>query len=225
VLQACHQRELKPECLRRSQIDEKFKFGGSEDRQVGGLFALKNSTGIEAGLAIHVLDARPIRHEAACHDVLAQCVNCWQRMVGRQRHDARLLHLPTGKDLLQQAAHRFEVTFGCEQGDLAFWGNATHNTAGHQLLAGAKRKPVPAVRRHNVDNLPSKLTPKEKRRAPAFWQLPPPSWINCHHCKVGCAHPRRIQWCKKSNCCCNEEQAGNRKDPAVIGLARLPLRA
>ena len=48
------------------QIDHKIEFSRLNDWQVGGLGALENSTGVDAGLPVQVGDARPISDQATC---------------------------------------------------------------------------------------------------------------------------------------------------------------
>ena len=80
-----------PERLCRLQVDDQLELGCLHHRKVGGLFAFENSTGIQAGLPIHVADARTIAHKAARHSVLAQSIDRRYRVVCRQRNDSMAL--------------------------------------------------------------------------------------------------------------------------------------
>ena len=67
---------------------------GCIDRQVGGLLALENPAGVDAGLAICVGNARSVAHQAAGFGRLTQGIDRRHPMVRRQRNElyARLLN-------------------------------------------------------------------------------------------------------------------------------------
>src|SRR5262249_48794515 len=50
------------ECLGGAQVDHQLELGRLQDRQLAGLCALEDAAGIDAGLAVRVLDAGAIAH-------------------------------------------------------------------------------------------------------------------------------------------------------------------
>ena len=69
------------------EIDHQFELGGLHHRKIGRLFALENSTDVQAGLAIEVCNAGSIAHQAPCHRILAQCIDCRYCMMRGQCDD------------------------------------------------------------------------------------------------------------------------------------------
>src|SRR5271165_3289081 len=69
------------------QIDDQLEGGRLLDRQIGGLGALENLSGINAELAIYIGEARPIADQAAGHDGLTPCIDRRDRIARRQRQE------------------------------------------------------------------------------------------------------------------------------------------
>ena len=59
----------------RLQVDDELEFGRLQDRQVGGLRALEDLTGVDADLTIHVQSIGPIAHQPTDFDNLTS----WNR--------------------------------------------------------------------------------------------------------------------------------------------------
>jgi len=61
----------KPERFGCLEIDHQFEFRRLYDRQVGGLFALENSAGVDAGLAVSLSDVGPVAYQYPGGDMLS----------------------------------------------------------------------------------------------------------------------------------------------------------
>src|SRR5262249_3099924 len=72
-------------CLGGLDIDDEFEFCGLLDRQVGGLFALENPTGVAAGQTMRILQTGSVAHQASSRRMLAEWVDSGHRMAGSQR--------------------------------------------------------------------------------------------------------------------------------------------
>jgi hypothetical protein len=59
---------LETKCPGRLQVDHKLEFGGLCDRQVGGLHALEDLTGVDTDLTNHVWNIGPIAHQPTGFD-------------------------------------------------------------------------------------------------------------------------------------------------------------
>src|SRR6476659_10182453 len=68
-------RHSEAECLHSLHIDDKFKLGCLQNRQVGGLVALENTAGVEAGLPVSIGPAGSVTHQTASCDELAGLIN------------------------------------------------------------------------------------------------------------------------------------------------------
>src|SRR5215471_9064064 len=79
---ACRNGEA--ELLSRRSVDNELEFGRLQHRQVGGLSALEDGTGIEADLMKHVREVGSIAHQpAGCH-MVADRINRRNPVVRRQ---------------------------------------------------------------------------------------------------------------------------------------------
>ena len=92
------------------RFDVQLDFSGLLHWQVGGLVALENSTGIDAGEAICLRKVRSVTHQATGHGELAIQVDRWHGVTNRQRGElcsvageecAGANHEPTGSQLDQ----------------------------------------------------------------------------------------------------------------------------
>jgi hypothetical protein len=84
----------------RLQVDDKLEFCGLQDRQVGGLGALEDLTGVDADLLPTVQKGGPIAHQPAHFDELAEMVGRGNPMRRRERRklDAPVAEEPIGSD-------------------------------------------------------------------------------------------------------------------------------
>ena len=64
-------RDGEAERLGGLEVDDQLDFGRLLDRQIGGLLALENPAGVDAGLAIGIGNARSVAHQAAGRGELA----------------------------------------------------------------------------------------------------------------------------------------------------------
>src|SRR5262245_28971136 len=80
-------REGEAEYLGGVEVDHELELGRLHDRQVGGLLALQNPSGIHTGLAICAGDARSVAHQAAGFGTIAPGIDRNHPMVGRQRNE------------------------------------------------------------------------------------------------------------------------------------------
>src|SRR5262249_12388625 len=79
--------DCKPKCFGGFEVYKEFKLGRLHGWQVSRLFALENPAGVHTGWPPGRKIVRAIAHETAdCHG-LAQGVNRWHGMAGRQRDD------------------------------------------------------------------------------------------------------------------------------------------
>src|SRR2546425_794042 len=58
-------RKAQTECLGSVEVDHQLEFGRLHDRKVGGLLALENPAGVNAGQATRVRKTRTVAHQAA----------------------------------------------------------------------------------------------------------------------------------------------------------------
>src|SRR5262245_58483715 len=97
-------RHIDTERSRGLEVDGKLKFGWLDDRQIGRLLTFEYFSDVAPGFYIRVGKIRPVAHQSADPDKLADGVVRWQGMTQRQR----------GK--LLQAAR--EELVGCDQNSL-----------------------------------------------------------------------------------------------------------
>src|SRR6266568_1904246 len=77
-------RHSEPECLGSPEVDVKFDFCCLLNRQVGGLLALENAAGIDAGQTVGVRKVRSVAQQTAGRSKLASFVDCGHRVADRQ---------------------------------------------------------------------------------------------------------------------------------------------
>jgi len=77
---------VEAKCPGRLQVDQKLEFGGLCDRQVGGLHALEDLTGVNADLTKHVWNIGPIAHQPTGFDKITLGIGRGNPMVRRERH-------------------------------------------------------------------------------------------------------------------------------------------
>ena len=80
-------RPFKAQSFGRLQIDHKFEFSGSHDRQVGRLFAVENQPGIGTDLPQGIGKTGRVALQTTGLDALAQCIACRQRITRRERNE------------------------------------------------------------------------------------------------------------------------------------------
>src|ERR1051325_1622540 len=79
--------KFEPKRLGRLEIDDEFELGGLDDWNVGGIVALENSAGIDAGLPVGVANAGPVAHQAPCGRRLARDINRRESILSRKGDD------------------------------------------------------------------------------------------------------------------------------------------
>ena len=84
----------------RLQVDHKLEFGGLCDRQVGGLHALEDLTGVDTDLTKHVWNIGPIAHQPTGFDKVTLGIGRGNPMMRRERHklDGPASEEPVGGD-------------------------------------------------------------------------------------------------------------------------------
>src|SRR5262245_59446549 len=97
-------RHVDTERSRGLDVEGNLKFGWLDDRQIGRLLAFEYFSDVAAGFYIRVGKIRPVAHQSAAPDKLADGVVRWQGMGQRQRGE------------LLQAAR--EELVGCDQNGL-----------------------------------------------------------------------------------------------------------
>jgi hypothetical protein len=88
-------RHFKAERPGRLQVDDELEFGRLQDRQIRGLRAPEDLTGVDAGLTVHVYNICPIAHQSTDFDNLARGIGRGNRMARRKR---RKLDAPADKE-------------------------------------------------------------------------------------------------------------------------------
>jgi hypothetical protein len=78
------ERECDAECLGGLEVDEKLDLSGLLDGQIGGLVALENPAGVDAGLTVHVRNTASVAHQAASRGELAILEDRGHRVAERQ---------------------------------------------------------------------------------------------------------------------------------------------
>ena len=73
-----------PERLRSFEVDYQLHLRGLLDRQIGGLLALEDAAGVEAGKTVRVLDTTSVTDKAAGCGEIACLKDCGHRMANRQ---------------------------------------------------------------------------------------------------------------------------------------------
>src|SRR6185369_13151596 len=68
-------RHLEAERLGSLEVEHELELGGLHNRQVGGLLALENPRGIDAGLAVGIADARSVADQPADRDEFPQRID------------------------------------------------------------------------------------------------------------------------------------------------------
>src|SRR5215472_8970725 len=71
----------------RFEIDNQLELGRLLDRQIGGLLAFQNPSGVNAELTKNNSQARSIADQAAGSSELAPLVDCWNGIASRQCHE------------------------------------------------------------------------------------------------------------------------------------------
>src|SRR6516225_8436711 len=127
----------------RLQVDHELKFRRLQDRQVGGLGALENLTGIRADLTIHLYTIRRVAHQPANFDSHARrvargnAIDCCKR--GQLHATARKEYVASDVQGFGSVAHkssecRLDLALGASLEDLNL---QSHYTG--CLWYGAKR--------------------------------------------------------------------------------------
>src|SRR3974390_3120384 len=80
-------RDRKPQGFCGLEINDQFKLGWLNYRQIGGLRPSENPTAIDASLAICVKIAGPITRQAPGYYELTRIVNCGDTIARRQSHE------------------------------------------------------------------------------------------------------------------------------------------
>ena len=80
-------RDREAESLRGLQIDDQLEIGRLLDRQIGGLGATEDLTGVNADVVICLRKDRPIANQPAIRDVFAPNIDRRNMVVCRQRHN------------------------------------------------------------------------------------------------------------------------------------------
>ena len=96
-----HRRYLQPDCLGRCEVDDELVFGRQLDRQVTGLLTLEDAPSVDAGTAIGMDLARPVAHQAAHFDKLAERIERRNCMSDREGGDLPVLarrHCTAGRE-------------------------------------------------------------------------------------------------------------------------------
>ena len=78
---------VRPSALAVLRLMTNSTFGRLHDRQVGGLFALENPAGIDAGQTISIGNVATVAHQAAGGGELAHPIDRGHRVARRQRDD------------------------------------------------------------------------------------------------------------------------------------------
>ena len=94
---------VRPSALGDLEVDDQLNFHGLLDRQTGGIGAVGNTAGIDAGLAICIGKTGSVAHQAAGRGELTQRVNRRQR-VARRKCDE--LSWPGDEELIDVDAER-----------------------------------------------------------------------------------------------------------------------
>ena len=77
---------VEAKCPGRLQVDQKLEFSGLCDRQVGGLHALEDLTGVNADLTKHVWNIGPIAHQPTGFDKITLGIGRGNPIMRRERH-------------------------------------------------------------------------------------------------------------------------------------------
>ena len=75
--------EHKSERLGGPKVHDELKFGRAHHRQIGGLFAVENASGIDANLAIRIGYVGPIANQSTRRDSLAPRIDHRQSALGQ----------------------------------------------------------------------------------------------------------------------------------------------
>src|SRR6516165_8342422 len=102
-------RNCKTERFCSFEVDDKLKFGGLEDWQVGGLRALEDLTGVDADLTPHLLIISTIAHQPASFGLLASGIGRWNSVARRERDElvvlAKEIRVGGDKERVDLVAH------------------------------------------------------------------------------------------------------------------------
>src|SRR6516162_6791504 len=85
-------RELESENLGSLQIDDELELRDQLDRQIRGLFAIEDSSGINASATMGLREISSVAHQASCVREVPRLSDCGQAVPHRQRGK-----LPTAK--------------------------------------------------------------------------------------------------------------------------------
>src|SRR5262245_14899235 len=77
-------RHLNAKCPCRLQVDDELELAGLQNRQVGGLRALEDSTGVDADLSVILYQTDSVTDKPARHHELTKRVYGWNRMACRE---------------------------------------------------------------------------------------------------------------------------------------------
>src|SRR6266481_6884568 len=90
-------RYLNAECPRRLHVDDELELAGLQNRQVGGLRALEDSTGVDADLMPRVQIIGPITHQPSDLGKFTKGIDRGNPIARRER---RKLHAPADEEAL-----------------------------------------------------------------------------------------------------------------------------
>src|SRR2546428_3153918 len=90
-------RHLNAECPRRLRVDDELEFGGLQNREVGGLRALEDSTDVDADLMPRLQTIGPITHQPSDLGMFTIGIDRGNPIARRER---RQLHAPADEEAI-----------------------------------------------------------------------------------------------------------------------------